>query len=69
MSDATTFINGRPIHGCRKIADTLRQPMPRENQEPPEKREARVNLMAERVACGLDPFTGWFLSEDEKVRG
>ena len=53
MSDATTFINGRPIHGCRKIADTLRQPMPRENQEPPEKREARVNLMAERVACGL----------------
>ena len=69
MSDATTFINGRAIHGCRKIADTLRTPAPQKDREVPEVREARVNLMAERVACGLDPFTGWFLSEDEKVRG
>jgi|TARA_B100000519_G_C14049417_1_gene346638 hypothetical protein len=64
MSNATTFINGRPVHGCRKIADTIRKPMPREKQLTAEEREARVNLYAERVACGLDPFTGWFLSEE-----
>ena len=69
MSNATTFINGRPVHGCRKICDTLRKPYPVESTDTPEQREARVNLYAERVSCGLDPFTGWFLSEDEKVRG
>ena len=57
LSDASHFVNGKPIFGMTKTSD-IRQQGIIKKEDSPEARAARLELYRVRLEAGLDIFSG-----------
>ena len=57
LSNASQFVNGKPMFSCTKTSD-IRQQGIIKKEDSPEARAARLELYRVRLEAGLDIFSG-----------
>ena len=57
LSDASHFVNGKPIFGMTKTSE-IRQQTIVKREDSPENRASRLELYRQRAESGLDIFSG-----------